>query len=368
MKSSRELKLFLKKVKKMNNYLVLNALIIVAISISTIYSATVSKGSSFYIKESIWTVIGLVAYIIVSFIDYRKYYKYYKVLYILNLGLLLSVLVLGVSRLGAQRWISLGPISIQPAEVGKVLVVITLSAFLTSNFRERVVGLKSVMITGLHIGPILLLILKQPDLGTTLIIVMTCSVILFMHNLDWKTIIILFLSGATFVPIAYLFLLKDYQRQRVMTFLNPEADLLGSGWNVMQSMIAIGSGELYGKGFLKSTQSKLRFLPEAHTDFIVSVFLEERGFIGGVVLFVLYIILIAQILYIADTTKDSFGKLISYGIGSIFFFHFVINVGMTMGIMPVTGKPLLLMSYGGTSLLISFIMLGIVQSVRIYRD
>ncbi|MGY0393899.1 MULTISPECIES: rod shape-determining protein RodA [unclassified Fusobacterium] len=368
MKSSREIKLFLKKLKKMNNYLLVNALIIVAISVSTIYSATISKGESFYIKETIWGVIGVVAYFVVSFIDYRKYFKYYKLLYVLNIILLASVLIFGVSRLGAQRWISLGPISIQPGEVGKVLIVITLSAFLTTNFREKFIGFRGIIIAGLHIAPILLLILKQPDLGTTLIIVMTCGVIMFMYNLEWKTIIFLAVSGGIFVPFSYFFLLKDYQRQRVLTFLNPESDLLGSGWNVTQSMIAIGSGELYGKGFLNSTQSKLRFLPEAHTDFIVSVFLEERGFLGGVVLFVLYVILIMQILYIADTTKDSFGKLVCYGIGSIFFFHFVINVGMTMGIMPVTGKPLLLMSYGGTSLLISFIMLGIVQSIRINRD
>lgn len=368
MKSSREIKLLLKRLKKMNNFLVLNALLIVGISISTIYSATISRTSSFYIKEAIWTGIGLIAYLFVTMIDYKKYLKYYKMLYILNILLLASVLVLGVSRLGAQRWISFGPISIQPSEVGKVLVVITLSAFLSTHFRERFEGLKSVVIAGVHILPVLLLILKQPDLGTTLIIVMTFCVMLFMCNLDWKTIIIMVLSGTAFVPFAYFFLLKDYQRQRVLTFLNPEADLLGSGWNVTQSMIAIGSGEFYGKGFLNSTQSKLRFLPEAHTDFIVSVFLEERGFLGGVVLFALYFFLILQIFYIADTTNDKFGKLICYGIGSIFFFHFVINVGMTMGIMPVTGKPLLLMSYGGTSLLISFIMLGIVQSVRIYRD
>ncbi|WP_291258992.1 rod shape-determining protein RodA [Fusobacterium sp.] len=368
MKSSREIKLFLKKLKKMNNYLLVNALIIVAISVSTIYSATISKSESFYIKETIWGVIGVAAYFIVSFIDYRKYFKYYKLLYVLNLTLLTSVLMFGVSRLGAQRWISLGPISIQPGEIGKVLIVITLSAFLTTNFRDKFIGFKGTIIAGLHIAPILLLILKQPDLGTTLIIVMTCGVIMFMYNLEWKTIIFLAVSGGIFAPFSYFFLLKDYQKQRVLTFLNPESDLLGSGWNVTQSMIAIGSGKLYGKGFLNSTQSKLKFLPEAHTDFIVSVFLEERGFLGGVVLFILYVILIMQILYIADTTKDSFGRLVCYGIGSIFFFHFVINVGMTMGIMPVTGKPLLLMSYGGTSLLISFIMLGIVQSIRINRD
>lgn len=368
MKSSRDIKLLFKRLKKMNNFLVLNALLIVCISISTIYSATISRTTSFYMKESIWAVIGLVAYLIVTMIDYRKYLKYYKVLYIINIFILLSIFFIGVSRLGAQRWITFGPVSLQPSEMGKVLVVLTLSAFLSTYFKDKLVGVKSVFIAGAHIAPILLLILKQPDLGTTLIIVMTFSVMIFMCDLDWKTIILLGTSAVAFVPFAYFFLLKDYQRQRVLTFLNPEADVLGSGWNVTQSMIAIGSGELYGKGFLNSSQSKLRFLPEAHTDFIVSVFLEERGFLGGVLLFGLYFILIMQILYIAETTIDRFGKLICYGIGSIFFFHFVINVGMTMGIMPVTGKPLLLMSYGGTSLLISFIMLGIVQSVRIYRD
>lgn len=361
MKNSRDIKLLFKRLKKMNNFLVLNALLIVCISISTIYSATISRTSSFYIKESIWTVIGLIAYLVVTMIDYKKYLKYYKVLYLLNILMLLSVFALGVSRLGAQRWIDLGPVSIQPSEVGKVLVVITLSAFLSTHFKDRLVGIKSVIIAVAHIAPVLLLILKQPDLGTTLIILMTFSVIIFMYELDWKTIIILGLSGVAFVPFAYFFLLKDYQRQRVLTFLNPEADLLGSGWNVTQSMIAIGSGELYGKGFLNSSQSKLRFLPEAHTDFIVSVFLEERGFLGGVLLFGLYFLLIMQIVYIAETTSDRFGRLVCYGIAGIFFFHFVINVGMTMGIMPVTGKPLLLMSYGGTSLLISFIMLGIVD-------
>lgn len=368
MNKSREFKLLFKRLKKMNNFLILNALAIVVLSVLTIYSATISRTSSFYIKEAIWAVIGLGAYLFFTMIDYRKYLKYYKVIYVFNILLLLSVLVLGVSRLGAQRWIDLGPISLQPSELGKVLLILTLSAFLSLHFRDRFVGLKSVIIAGIHILPVLLLILKQPDLGTTLIILMTFSVMIFICGLDWKTIILLGISGAAFVPFSYMFLLKEYQKERVLTFLNPEADILGSGWNVTQSMIAIGSGGIHGKGFLNSTQSKLRFLPEAHTDFIVSVFLEERGFLGGIVLFTLYFLLIMQILHIADTTEDKFGKLICYGIASIFFFHFVINVGMTMGIMPVTGKPLLLMSYGGTSLLISFMMLGIVQSIRIYRE
>lgn len=189
-----------------------------------------------------------------------------------------------------------------------------------------------------------------------------------MAGLDFKVIFSMLIGIIIFVPTAFFFLLKEYQKKRVLTFLNPEADLLNGGWNVTQSIIAIGSGGTYGKGFLGSTQSKLRFLPEAHTDFIMSVFLEEHGFLGGMILLSLYLLLILQILYVANNTEDKFGKLICYGIGSIFFFHFLINVGMTMGVMPVTGKPFLLMSYGGTSLLLSFIMLGIVQSVRIYRE
>ena len=362
----RDFRLGLKKIKKMNIFLLLNALIIVAISILTIYSATIHKTPSFYKKELFWGVIGIFVYLFFSFVDYRKYAKYYKVLYIMNIGILASVYVLGVKRLGAQRWIDLGPISIQPSEIGKVLAILTLSEFLVVKYRDRFVGLKSVIVAGLHILPIMLLILKQPDLGTTLILTMTFCVIIFIHGIDWKTIIIMGIGGIVSVPAAYFFLLKPYQRQRVLTFLNPEADLLGSGWNVTQSMIAIGSGGMYGKGFLQSTQSKLRFLPEAHTDFIGSVFLEERGFVGGLVLLGLYFLLIVQIVYIADTTEDKYGKLICYGIASIFLFHLIINVGMIMGIMPVTGKPLLLMSYGGTSLLISFMMLGIVQSVKLY--
>lgn len=368
MKQTRKFRFILKRIKKMNNFLILNALLIVGIRICTIYSATISKPGSFHTKEAIWAIISIVAYFIVSMIDYRKYFKYYKFLYVFNIIFLTALLVIGESRLGAQRWINLGPITLQPSEIGKVIVVLTLSAFIAIHFRGKTLGFKSFMMCGAFVAPVLLLILKQPDLGTTMIITMTFFVILFIANLEWKIIVSMGVIAAISAPLSFFFLLKDYQKKRILTFLNPEADPLKGGWNVTQSMIAIGSGGLNGKGFLNSTQSKLRFLPEAHTDFIASVFLEERGFIGGIVLFLLYLILILQILYIADTTEDKYGRLVCYGIGSIFFFHFVINVGMTMGIMPVTGKPLLLMSYGGTSLLLSFVMLGIVQSVRIYRE
>lgn len=356
-----------KKIKKMKNMILYIALCIILISLLTVYSATIHKGTSFFYKEIVWIGLGVLIYVIFSFIDYRVYGKYYKIIYLLNITLLLLVFVIGDKRLGAQRWIDLGFITIQPSEFSKLFIVLTLSEVLATKYNNKFLGFKSIFATSLHVLPIFLLIAAQPDLGTALVIVFLYLILIFINGIDWKTLIILALIGISTAPIGYFFLLKDYQRERVMTFLNPEADLLGSGWNVTQSMIAVGSGGIFGKGFLQGTQSKLRFLPESHTDFIAAVFLEERGLVGGCVLLMLYILLLWGILRIGDKT-EGYGKLICYGISAIFFFHIVINIGMVIGIMPVTGLPLLLMSYGGTSFLFAFAMLGIVQSINIYRE
>lgn len=367
MGKSRERALFLKKLKKMNNYMLLTALLIVGLSLTAVYSSTSSRTMSFFHKEIIFTGLGIFVYFIFSFIDYRKYGKYYKLVYLFNVMLLLAVYVVGTKRLGAQRWIPIGPLTIQPSEFAKVFIVLTFSEVLATKYRERFSGLKNMLMAGLHILPIFLLIAKQPDLGTSLVLIFIYGVLVFVHGIDWKSIIITLFSGLAAVPFVYFFLLKEYQKKRVLTFLNPEADLLGSGWNVTQSMIAIGSGGVFGKGFLQSTQSKLRFLPESHTDFIASVFLEERGLIGGALLVVLYLLLILQVLNCGEKA-DAYGKLVCYGIGAIMFFHVTINLGMIMGVMPVTGLPLLLMSYGGSSYIFTFMMLGIAQSVKIYRS
>lgn len=367
MGKNREFILALKKIKKMNNGILYTAFCIVALSLMTVYSATYYRTDSFFYKEMVWIALGVIVYFVFSFIDYRKYGKYYKIIYILNILLLLSVYVIGHKRLGAQRWISVGPLTVQPSEFAKLLVVLTFSEVLSSKYRERFSGLKNMFFTGMYILPVFLLIAKQPDLGTSLVLLFIYMTLIFINGIDWLSLGITIFSGISMIPVAYFFFLKEYQKQRILTFLNPEADMLGSGWNVTQSMIAIGSGGFYGKGFLKGTQSKLRFLPESHTDFIGSVFLEERGFVGGIVLILLYLVLIFQILKIADSS-DQYGKLVCYGIAAIFFFHIVVNVGMIMGVMPVTGLPLLLMSYGGTSFLFAFMMLGIVQSVKVYKD
>lgn len=368
MKNNRSLRVGMKRIKKMNHALLINALMIVCVSLLSVYSASYHRTDSFFVKELVWTFLGVLTYFGFSFINYRNYAKYSKLVYLINVVLLLSVYVFGATRLGAKRWIPLGPINIQPSEFAKLFLVLTLSEVLANRFKDNFRGLKAVVIAGLHIIPIFILIAKQPDLGTSLVIIFLFAVLIFINGIDWKTIIGLAVPAVAMIPIAFKFILKPYQKQRILTFLNPEADMLGSGWNVIQSMIAVGSGKLYGKGFLQGTQSKLRFLPESHTDFIGAVFLEEMGFVGGVILLGLYLVLILQVCRMGSNSVDRYGKLVCYGIAAILLFHVFVNVGMIMGIMPVTGLPLLLMSYGGSSYIFTFMMLGIVQSIKVFKE
>lgn len=359
--------IILKKISKLNYLLLLNVFLIFILSLSTIYSTTLNKTTSFFTKEIIWFLIGIVVFFVSSLIDYRKYSKYSVYIYIFNILILILVFIIGDTRLGAKRWIDLGVISVQPSEFSKLLLIFTLSNYFVVNYSDKYMGIKEMFFSFLHIFPIFLLILLEPDLGTSLVIILIYIVLLFLSRLEWRIIFFTSFFTVILIPFIYKFILKDYQKRRILTFLNPEEDALGSGWNITQSKIAIGSGRIFGKGFMNNTQGKLKFLPEAHTDFIGSVFLEERGFIGGAILLFLYLMLIFQIISIADSTEDKFGKLICYGIATIFFFHIFVNLGMIMGIMPVTGLPLLFMSYGGSSLIFSFLMLGIVQSVKIHR-
>lgn len=359
----------IKKIKKISFTLCVNAIAILTLSLISIYTTTAERTMNFFYKEAIFAIVGIFVYIFFSLIDYRNYFKYTKLIYIFNVAILSLVFLIGTKRLGAQRWIDLKVIVIQPSEFAKLFIVLTFSEFLINKYSmKKSNGFKKMIMSFLHILPIFLLIAKQPDLGTSLTLICIYCVVIFIHGLDWRAIFITVIGSLASLPFFYTFFLKDYQKQRVMTFLNPEADKLGSGWNVTQSKIAIGSGGFLGKGLFNSTQSKLRFLPESHTDFIGSVFLEETGFVGGVILLTLYVTLLINIIDIADKSRDEYGKLICYGIVAVFFFHIFVNLGMIMGIMPVTGLPLLFMSYGGSSLIFSFMMLGIVQSVKVYRD
>ena len=359
-------KLSLKKMKKFDYVLLLSAFLLLAIGITAVYSATYTRTTSFYQKQILWAIIGTGMFFTFSNIDYRIYSRYSKLIYIFNVVFLISVFIFGSKVLGAQRWIKLGPISIQPSELAKLFVVLTFSDLLIRNYKDTFRGFKDLILSGIHIVPIFLLVAAQPDLGTGVVILFVYMVLIFLNGIDYKTYFTLCGVGAALMPVAYFFALKPYQRQRVFAFLHPEDDLLGSGWNIIQSKIAVGSGQLFGKGFLNGTQDKLRFLPESQTDFIFAVISEEFGFVGSVTIIGLYFLLIFTILKIAQKTEDRYGQLVCYGIAAIIFFHTLVNIGMVIGVMPVKGLPLLLLSYGGSSLMFVSTMLGIVQSVKTY--
>ena len=361
-------KVFFKKLKKFEFLLVLSALALLVIGVMAVYSATYTRTTSFYQKQIIFSIVGIILFCVFSSIDYKIYSKYSKLIYIFNVLFLLSVFFLGSVRYGAQRWIVVGPINIQPSELAKLFVVLTFSDLLIRNYQDTFRGFKDLIFTALHIIPIFLLVAAQPDLGTGVVILFTYIVLIFMNGIDYKTFFTTGVIGVACMPLVYFFALRPYQRQRVITFLNPEADLLGSGWNIIQSKIAVGSGQMFGKGYLEGTQDKLRFLPESQTDFIFAVISEEFGFVGSLTIISLYLVLIFTILKIGQKTEDRYGQLICYGIASIIFFHTLVNIGMVIGVMPAKGLPLLLLSYGGSSLLFVFIMLGIVQSVKIYGN
>lgn len=361
-----KIKLSLRKMKKFDYILLMSAFLLLAIGITAVYSATYIRTTSFYQKQILWAIIGTGMFFTFSSIDYRVYSRYSKLIYIFNVVFLISVFIFGSKVLGAQRWIKLGPISIQPSELAKLFVVLTFSDLLIRNYKDTFRGFKDLILSGIHIVPIFLLVAAQPDLGTGVVILFVYMVLIFLNGIDYKTYFTLCGVGAALMPVAYFFALKPYQRQRVFTFLHPEDDLLGSGWNIIQSKIAVGSGQLFGKGFLNGTQDKLRFLPESQTDFIFAVISEEFGFVGSVTIIGLYFLLIFTILKIAQKTEDRYGQLVCYGIAAIIFFHTLVNIGMVIGVMPVKGLPLLLLSYGGSSLMFVSTMLGIVQSVKTY--
>ncbi|NKF23864.1 rod shape-determining protein RodA [Solimonas marina] len=285
-------------------------------------------------------------------------------LYGFTLLLLIATLVLGDAAKGAQRWLDLGVIRFQPSELMKLAMPTTVAAFLHTRRLPPRFG--TIVLTLAIIGVPAALIAKQPDLGTALLIVAAGGFALFLGGLRWRWIVgALALIGAA-APVLWTHL-QDYQRQRILTLLDPESDPLGAGYHITQSMIAIGSGGVFGKGWLHGTQAKLEFLPEAHTDFIFAVYSEEMGFIGVMVLLVLYLAIVGRCLYIAARAQDTFQRLLAGSLGMTFFIYVFINIGMVIGLLPVVGVPLPLVSYGGTSAVSLLACFGMLMSVHTHR-
>lgn len=341
------------------------------VGVGNLYSASgtrLEEGmafSSFYQRQLIWGLLGLVAMLLAMCFDYRQLRNLAWPFFIFTLVLLLLVPVVGKTVYGAKRWISLGFMSIQPSELAKLAVLILTARLLARSgaplgWKEFV----SVLAVGLLPAA---LIVTQPDLGTTLLVLLILAGMILFHGIRSHVFKICLLV----VPLAGAFMwfvgMHDYQRQRVLTFLNPGDDPRGTGYHILQSRIAIGSGEIWGKGFAEGTQSQLRFLPERHSDFAVAVFGEEWGFVGCVALVTLFCLFLLSIFSTAVQAKDRFGSMLVVGVFFYFFWQIVINMGMVIGLMPVVGIPLPFISYGGTSMLVNFLLLGIVLNVSMRR-
>jgi rod shape determining protein RodA len=345
-------------------------LAISAIGLWNLASASKSSHLDIWITQATWMGAGVVLALAVLLVDYRILRQGAWVLYGAVIVLLLLVLWKGRVIMGARRWISLGPVGFQPSEVAKIAVILVLARWFSSEResdpRKGPRGLAGLAIPGLLVLVPALLVQKQPDLGTALIIVAVGATMILFAGVRWKTLVVLgtavVLAGAAAWPH-----LKPYQRKRVETFLDPEGDVLGAGYHATQSMIAVGSGQGFGKGWGQGTQTLLSFLPEQHTDFIFSVWAEEHGFAGTLLLLALYFALVGSGITIAMNARDRFGQFVAVGATALVFWHAFVNMGMVTGVLPVVGVTLPLMSYGGTSVLIVFLAMAMLANVGTKR-
>jgi rod shape determining protein RodA len=354
--------IFLKNLFKNLNFILLSATILLIISgIISIYSAAGGTVNEIFLKQITWYIIGILLMLIFSNINYNNLIIIANYLYYFFLALLIIVLLFGYIALGAQRWLKLGFFNFQPSEFMKLIVPLVVIRFILIKHNESWT-LKSLMKIFVIIGIPMLLILKQPDLGTAIMIIPIILAVLFIGNIPLKKFIAIIIILILIIPAGYM-ILKDYQKQRLLVFINPQIDPLGAGYNVIQSKIAIGSGKFSGRGWLRGPQSQLNFIPIKYTDFIFSVICEEFGFIGGLFVVLLYYILIMEILKIIKLCKYTGGKMLATAIASIIFIQFIINTGMSIGLLPVTGLTLPLLSYGGSSVIFIMIILGIAQNI-----
>jgi rod shape determining protein RodA len=348
------------------------ALAIVSLSIVLLYSATSERlegPSGMHLKQLVWAVIGLVSMFAVLCIDYQTLCRHAYVLYGVLLVSLVIVLLFGRVVNGSQRWLVLGPWHVQTSELAKPVLILVLARYFTEHTPAGTASLtfRNLLLPVLLVGLPFVLIVKQPNLSTAMVLVVLLCVIVLMIGLRRTTLITLLLLGVGILPVAWTLVLKDYQRERLVTLLNPQPDLLGAGYHSWQSKIAIGSGGLWGKGLLAGTQSRLSFLPERHTDFIFAVLAEEVGFVGVVLLLCLFGCLLVHGFSIAYRSRDRLGALVATGVVTTLAVQIFLNIGMTIGLVPIIGLPLPLMSYGGSSLVMTFLCLGLLMNVRMRR-
>ena len=342
------------------------------LGLATLHSATVSPFSDAlpgrFVKQGMFMGAGLCGLLVLAAIDPRVYERSAYVAWGVVVGLLVAVLVSGAIRGGSQRWLDVGPFNIQPSELAKLALVLACARYFASRPREDGWGMRELLApAAMFLLPLAALVFVEPDLGTTLFLCFVFVGLTFMVGLRWRTLAVVFLVGALAAPAAYFYVLDEYQQERVNVMLRPDADPKGSGYQSIQGRYAIGSGRWTGKGFGEGTQGRLRFLPEQHTDFIFSVFAEERGFLGSLGLLVLYFGQMLLGLWVAWNARDRFGSILASGVVCILFCQVCINLGGVLGLVPITGVTLPFMSYGGSSVLTMLLGIGLLMSVSIRR-
>ena len=358
---------FLRKFKNLDFILLICIFLLGLISFATMYST--DGGQILFHTKSHATkfFIFIILMLSISFLNIRLWFSIGYLAYIIGIIMLIWTINFGVTASGSQRWIDLYFINIQPSELMKIFIILCLAKYFHRKRLENVNSFYSVLISLIIIFLPMSLVVIQPDLGTSLLISISGIIVLWFAGLNHKYFFYSFLISVVSLPFIISFL-KPYQKIRVLTFLNPDRDPLGAGYQIIQSKIAVGSGGLFGKGFLKGTQSYLEFLPEKHTDFIFTLFSEEFGFFGSVTLLLIYAIIIYRIILIGSLSRSYFAKLFCYSFSASLFVYIVINMSMVLGLLPIVGSPLPIMSYGGSSMLATMIGFGIVMSAKIHSN
>ena len=361
----------IKKIFKKMDYIIISIVVLLfLVGVVALYSANggIDGDTSECVKQMIWFAVGVIGAVCIIMVDYNILGKLWLPLYILILILLVAVLFTTPIS-GATSWFRIGSMSLQPSEFAKIVLILG-TAKVIEFFKKRETLNKPISILAILafvLVPVALIIM-QPDYGTAMVILVILVTMLFVAGIKWRYVICAMLAVAIIIPIAYIYVLPQHAKNRIDVFLNPQLDPRGAGYNIIQSKLAVGSGQLWGMGLFEGNQTQLGILPMKTTDFIYAVISEEMGFIISSVVIILFVILLARILDIAKTSKDLYGSLICTGVFGMMLAHFIENVGMTMGLMPITGIPLPFISYGGSAMLTNMIAIGIVLSVASRRQ
>lgn len=355
------------KIALLNWPLVLWLLLLAIISTGMLYSAAEGSFTPWAIRQGLRFLMFFPVMIIIALIDIKLWFRFAYVIYAIALILLILTEIMGTTAMGASRWLRIGSMNIQPSEVMKICVIFALAHYFHQISTTNVKRIIYLIIPTILVFAPVALVLRQPDLGTSLIILMLAMMLYFAAGVRiWKFVAVIVLTLAA-LPVLWSFM-HDYQKARVTAFMNPEEDALGAGYNILQSKIAIGSGGVTGKGFMEGTQSQLSFLPEKQTDFIFTMLTEEFGLIGGVVVLALYAMIFFQGYLVAMQSNNQFGRLVAIGMVSLIALHVFINTAMVMGMIPIVGAPLPILSYGGTFIMVMMIAFGMILNIDLYRD